>query len=293
MSQPISQTQKISAVVLSISLCASTVFAYQKQQTPQEQTRRVSAIKPSNPRLDAAQIAALDAEANKKAKALAAAQQTAFNAEIDAIARQYAPKTNQDEALKNVQQPIKTIPFNLSAQSEVHVIGVHTAYVEEGEHWAANCGHTEGESLICFEEMRRKEALGGTVEVIVNYPKKPIVLVLTALERVHWKIKVSAGTQIEQVIISGNRTQEYSGLPHSTPVAIYTLGSSVCSTPCWRGDGYFHTLSISEEGSSGFQRKIQEITGKPIYSFQGAHRGKTFNIFSGIPKISYETPNPS
>lgn len=102
MSQPISQTQKISAVVLSISLCASTVFAYQKQQTPQQQTRRVSAVQPSNPRLDAAQIAALDAEANNKANSLAAAQQTAFNTEVDAVAqRHFQTPPNTEMGIKS------------------------------------------------------------------------------------------------------------------------------------------------------------------------------------------------
>ncbi|MFA9203873.1 MAG: hypothetical protein ACEQSD_07735, partial [Flavobacteriales bacterium] len=180
----------------------------------------------------------------------------------------------------------RVTPFNLSSRSEVHVVGVYEADDGETEPWWAGCGHTESESLVCFEEMKRKKSLGGSVEVIVDYPNQPIVLILTAYDPVEWNIKITARTKVEQLIIAGYSTQSYRGIPRSIPVATYTHQHSTCSTACWRGTGYFYAYDLLKEPSD-LQQKIQEITGKKLYSFQGAYSGKSFNIYSGIPKLRY------
>lgn len=141
MSQLVSQTQRISAVVFSISLCASTVFAYQKQQMPKEPLEERSVAQP--PPLDAAQLAALHAAQNAQTDALNharqaalnadAAQQAAYKAQADAFTQRHAQKPTQHEAITDTKQPIKTIPFNLSSRSEVHMVAVHQASCAQGD----------------------------------------------------------------------------------------------------------------------------------------------------------------
>lgn len=278
MSQPISQTQKISAVVLSISLCASTVFAYQKQQTPKELSEATPAAPLFPSPFDAAQLAALHAAQNAQTDALNhtrqaalnadAAQQAAWNAQADVLARQHVQTRIRNVDIRRVEQPTKTIPFNLSARSEVHMVAVHQASCEQ-----ADPNSCDGEN--------------GTVNVTVDYHSTPIVLVLAAHNSVEWNVTIMPNTRVEQVIISGHASQRYRGLARHIPVAIYSHESSMCSTNCWRGDAYQPNLYHMTRDRSELGQKILELTGKPISSLQSAHQEKQFNIYSGIPKLMY------
>lgn len=296
MSQLVSQPQKISAIILSISLCASAVFAYHKQHPPITSFRQPKPVE-YVPRFDAAYQAARDAEQNSQPDSIEVTRQAVFDAAVGSLEAAPTPEATPIDAhdlatQEDTLQDTQTTPFNLSNRSEVHMIGVYEADDGETEPWWAGCGHTESESLACFEEMKRKKSLGGPVEVTVDYPNQPVVLILTAYDPVQWNIKITPSTKIEQLIIAGYHAQSYRGVPNSTPVATYTHYHSTCSTACWRGSGYFYIYDLSKD-STELQQKVHEITGKQIYSFQGAYKGKTFNIYSGIPKIRYQTANPS
>jgi len=278
MSQPISQTQRISAVVLSISLCASTVFAYQKQQTPKAspEARPAAPLYPSP--FDAAQLAALHAAQNAQNAALNharqaalnadAAQQAAYKAQADAFTQRHSQKQAQHEAITETKQPIKTTPFNLSNRSEVHMVAVHQA----------SCAQDDPHS--CDGE-------NGTVSVKVDYQGSPIVLILAAHNSVEWNINVTHGTKVEQVIISGHDSQHYRGLAHTIPVAMYSHESSICATNCWRGDAHRPNLYHMTRDMTELNQKILALTGKPISSLQSAHQEKLFNVYSGMPRMRY------
>lgn len=124
----------------------------------------------------------------------------------------------------------------------------------------------------------------GKIIVDVDYPERPIVLVLTAYGSVKWDIKVHPDTKIERLIISGYNMQFYQGITASTPVEMYTYKPSTCSTACWHREGYFYAYDLIN-AKIKLNHKIQSITGKRINSFQGEYAGKSFKIHSGIQQL--------
>lgn len=62
----------------------------------------------------------------------------------------------------------------------------------------------------------------GLVKVRVTHRGAPIILCLSAYERVHWKISVDEGVQLKQVILNGYYPQSVDGIPESVSVADYS-----------------------------------------------------------------------
>jgi hypothetical protein len=63
---------------------------------------------------------------------------------------------------------------------------------------------------------------GTQIDVTVNNPSKPVILLLGAYEPTIWKIDWSAKTKILAVLVSGNHRQVVAGLGKTTPVLIST-----------------------------------------------------------------------
>jgi len=61
------------------------------------------------------------------------------------------------------------------------------------------------------------------VEIVVNLPRKPVVLVLTAHDPVVWRVGHTEHTRIAGILVSGNHGQALIGVSKSTPHAISSL----------------------------------------------------------------------
>lgn len=251
MTGPVSPQQKISAVVLSTLLFASVFFAHHKQRTPT--ATPFAHATSARPHLDAAQQAAYDAELYTKPETFDTTQQAIFNAEIDAVARQYT----------------HTSPFNLTKETEVHVIAVHEADCSE-HRYSDNCN---GQS--------------GDINIEIDYSDNPIFLILVAHNSVKWRINVTTNTRVEQVMISGHEPQSYWGLANTMPVTMNSHEHSFCATNCWRGGSDIPKLYYLTNDLLELSQKIENMTGKKITSLQYSHQSKRFDIYPSMPKLRY------
>ena len=64
------------------------------------------------------------------------------------------------------------------------------------------------------------EQNAGLVQVAVNSPGRPVLLVLSAYESTVWQIGWTEGTEIAGVAVTGYHAQAVAGLPPSVPVAV-------------------------------------------------------------------------
>lgn len=102
----------------------------------------------------------------------------------------------------------------------------------------------------------------GPVNVLVKRAEKPIVLVLSSHEPVHWRVSLSSGAELRAVLLSGYHDSTVSGIGD---VRVVNLGRM-----------YAH-----EQGSGSFsqlQTEVMRWTGKPIESFQGRYSGNSFTV---------------
>jgi hypothetical protein len=124
----------------------------------------------------------------------------------------------------------------------------------------------------------------GRIKINVTASAHPIILVLMSYEPVLWDIAVSKRAVIEQVILGGYYAQEITGIDETIPLMVYTHYPSQCSN-CFHGEGYLYSYKLEK---SDFIDKVFEITGKKVTTFQGGHKGSSFNIMNNMPKIEYQ-----
>lgn len=85
--------------------------------------------------------------------------------------------------------------------------------------------------------------------VSVDYPGKPVVLMLGAYEPTVWTVRRTEGTNILAVLASGYHRQVVTGLEATTPVAIHTYDNK---SPC----GYFYVDTKHLETLDPMARKF-------------------------------------
>lgn len=233
---------------------------------PHQPIKLQEATSSSQPVMDAAQAAALAAEdaaakSAENAARIAARQASASIRKLESSPIAADPASSRFSA--------KGIPLKFSHDAEIHAIGVYEAENPNKVVWWQKCGE------LSHVECHRKYAGQHdeeTIEVNINYSKKPIVLVLSAYEPINWKINVIKG-QIEGVILAGYYGQRISGISSNIPIHAYTYKSSSCL--CSQDDNYFYSY---ESNDTQFQQKIYQLTGKNISSFQGKYSGKSFYL---------------
>jgi hypothetical protein len=86
------------------------------------------------------------------------------------------------------------------------------------------------------------------MDVVVNYAKKPVVLILGAYEPTVWNIRWAAGTKIIGVLVGGYHRQVVAGLAKSVPLLITTYDDQ---NDC----GYFEVSRSSLESLNPLSRK--------------------------------------
>lgn len=105
---------------------------------------------------------------------------------------------------------------------------------------------------------------GTQIDVAVNSPNKPVVLMLGAYEPTIWNIGWSKGTQILAVLVSGYHRQAVAGLEKSVP----QLNSSYDNRgPC----GYFY---VTNDNLSALNPMARRVFGRPIEMVFPAAKGQ-------------------
>jgi RNA polymerase sigma factor (sigma-70 family) len=115
----------------------------------------------------------------------------------------------------------------------------------------------------------------GPVNVEVRPTAKPAVLVLTSYSSVLWKLRLAEGAVLKAVILGGWFGQDVEGVPAGTPVVHRTYYRGDGSP---RGGGYFWAAVGDSARYRAMARKLNEITGLPVGSFQGAAAGTSFVV---------------
>lgn len=113
----------------------------------------------------------------------------------------------------------------------------------------------------------------GPVDVQVTYSGAPIILVLSAYDRVLWKVSVEKNVQLKKVVVSGFHEQRVQGLPDSVQVQ-----------HLWRGrpDAKpFYAYTFKESNARQAAETIQEITKRPVTTLLGSYRGEGFRFVVG------------
>lgn len=103
-----------------------------------------------------------------------------------------------------------------------------------------------------------------SMEVAVNHPQAPVVLMLGAYEPSVWQVGWSPGTRIVAVLLSGYHHQVITGLPAEVPVLTSTHENR-------GGCGYFHVDAARAEQLNPVARKV---FGQPVDMLYPATSGK-------------------
>jgi beta-lactamase regulating signal transducer with metallopeptidase domain/predicted esterase len=115
----------------------------------------------------------------------------------------------------------------------------------------------------------------GRVDVEVRPTPKPVVLVLTSYYSVDWHVKLGNGARIKQVIVSGYFAQELIGLPPSVPVVNRSYFPEDGSR---RQKGWFWAHRWNTPQWREVMRRLNEMTGLPVASFQAQSDGDSFIV---------------
>ncbi len=108
------------------------------------------------------------------------------------------------------------------------------------------------------------------VDVIVNCPTKPVVIVLTAYEPTVWRVGRTAQTELAGVLVSGYHTQALVGIERKTPHAISSYEN--------KGEfPYFCAYGASRE-LLAMNETVKKLVGKEIDKFINKPNHGVFNI---------------
>ena len=102
-----------------------------------------------------------------------------------------------------------------------------------------------------------------TMEVNVDNPQKPVVLMLGAHEPTIWTIHLAPGTTILAVLASGYHRQVVTGLDADTPVAIHTYENK---SPCGR-------FFVEKEDLEDLNPMAQKFFGRNVDKVHPAYNG--------------------
>src|SRR5262249_53342543 len=108
------------------------------------------------------------------------------------------------------------------------------------------------------------------VDVEVQSTVKPVVLVLTSRGSVLWKLRFADSARLKAVILGGWDEQDIEGVPAGIPVIHRTYRPDDGSR---HQEGYFWANLGDSVGYRQMARKLNEITGLAVGSFQGSKTG--------------------
>lgn len=106
----------------------------------------------------------------------------------------------------------------------------------------------------------RRGTSGNPVEIRVRRSSRPLVLVLSAYERVHWNLVLEPGAQLVAVLTSGYYDQIIS---NAGGARVFAIGS---------------TYVYERSKLAPLEQEVFRVTGKPISVFQSRYEGETFTV---------------
>jgi hypothetical protein len=101
------------------------------------------------------------------------------------------------------------------------------------------------------------------IDVAVNSPAKPVILMLGAYEPTIWNIGWTQGTKIVAALVSGYHRQAVAGLSKDVPVLISTFDNKGAC-------GYFY---VSEQSLEGLSPRSRTMFGRPVAEVSIAKEG--------------------
>lgn len=102
------------------------------------------------------------------------------------------------------------------------------------------------------------------MQVAVNQPDAPVVLMLGSYEPTVWSIGWTPGTRILAVLLSGYHRQQVTGLPAGVPVRVSTYDNrGAC--------GYFY---VAPKNAGRLNPVARRVFGRPVDMLYPAHDGK-------------------
>lgn len=104
----------------------------------------------------------------------------------------------------------------------------------------------------------------GRIDVAVNHPGAPVILMLGSYDPTIWHVGWSRGTRIAAVLIGGYHRQVVTGLPKDVPVLISTYDNK---GPC----GYFY---VSAERAQTLNPIARRAFGRPVDMVYLAQQGR-------------------
>lgn len=104
----------------------------------------------------------------------------------------------------------------------------------------------------------------GRIDVAVNHPGAPVILMLGSYDPTIWHVGWSRGTRIAAVLIGGYHRQVVTGLPKDVPVLISTYDNK---GPC----GYFY---VSAERAQTLNPIARRAFGRPVDMVYLAQKGR-------------------
>jgi hypothetical protein len=102
----------------------------------------------------------------------------------------------------------------------------------------------------------------GPVSVAVKTTQRPVVLVLSAHQTVHWEIAVAAGAKLNAVLLSGYGESTVHGAGDALVASI----------------GGFYAFKRGSAEFKHLESEVMRCTGRNIDTFQSAYAGKSFEI---------------
>ena len=164
--------------------------------------------------------------------------------------------------IKNSKVIVENCQFkNLPSEFEVYAVGKYSG-ITSSDYQLGNSGHSTK-----------------IIEVVVNKPNIPIVLVLMAYDPVIWKVSHTKESNVIGVVLAGYHSQALLGLPSTTPkiLAIHEEKSE-CK--------YFYAYKAGKELDQAINN-IKSITGQDLAELLTTPTNNKFHI--GSSKIN----NPS
>ncbi|MBF0311393.1 MAG: hypothetical protein HQL56_17910 [Magnetococcales bacterium] len=112
-------------------------------------------------------------------------------------------------------------------------------------------------------------------EVVVNLPKTPVVLALSAYDPVVWVVRTTPGTEIVGVVLGGYYPQEVLGIESTVPVRKLFFSNA---KPGGEGCGkYFSVYKLNEELDRAASL-LETLTGKPLTRFHNTPQNRRFVV---------------
>lgn len=104
----------------------------------------------------------------------------------------------------------------------------------------------------------------GRIDVAVNQPDIPVVLMLGSYDPTVWQIGWTEGTRLLAVLVSGYHRQVVTGLPRDTPLIVSTYDNK---GPC----GHFY---VTAEKASTLNPIARRVVGRPVDMVYPAQAGR-------------------